>query len=86
MLSETEKEIAAEAAAENQPAIGKADVNYLIALAVKARELILLCAPPFAAGSDGAQTFSAIRDCLPQLREISRKANGKDANGENPHD
>ena len=56
------------------PAVDTKEVNYLITLVVKARELLLICAPQFAAGSDGAQTFAAIRDCLPNLRAIAQKA------------
>ena len=74
MISETEKERIKEDAAKNPATISKADVDYLMALVVKAREIVLLCAPQFAAGSDGAQTFAAIRDCLPNLRAIAQKA------------
>ena len=74
MISESEMERIEEDATKNPAAISKADVDYLMALVVKAREIVLLCAPQFAAGSDGAQTFSAIRDCLPNLRAIAQKA------------
>ena len=74
-MSETEKERIEKEAAKKPAVICKADVDYLVALVVKAREIVLLCAPPFAAGSDGALTFAAIRDCLPNLRSISERAN-----------
>ena len=91
MISETEKEIIEEEASPRPAAICKADVDYLMALVVKAREVVLLCAPQFAAGSDGAQIFAAIRDCLPNLRAIAQKAvtsaePAKEAADEGAHD
>lgn len=56
-------------------AAGRAIVA-LASLCLEMRKVLLMCAPAFPEGSDGAKAVAAARNSLPQLREILQKFGG----------